>query len=236
MKKILAAALIAGSLFSVSVANAEIKTYEGSEEYLMSEFETIDIAKQRAKQKAERIAQEKAGVYISSYSEMKDFELVKDEVVSIACGIISIVDVKYDVTPADNANGFLIRATVKANIDTDDVNKWLDKSAQEKSSIVTQNKELQAAVAAQDETISKLKRQIEKLKGRENSAANASANKLLKRSPPRIRSSKPIKSSRRRRKVSSTANTKRRSNSATSQFNCIRLHEFIAGAARLTVR
>ena len=162
MKKFFIALMI--SLLISSTGNAEIKTYEGTEEYLMSEFETIDIAKQRAKQKAERSAQEKAGVYISTYSEMKDFELIKDEVVAITCGIVNVIDVKYDVVPVENVNGFLIRATVKANIDTDDVNKYLDKSAQEKSAIVTQNKELQAAVAAQDKQISKLKSQIEKLK------------------------------------------------------------------------
>ena len=94
MKKFLVAALIAGSLFTMPTANAEIKTYEGSDEYFMNEFETMDIAKQRAKQKAERVAQENAGVYISSYSETKDMELVKDEVISIACGILSVVDVK----------------------------------------------------------------------------------------------------------------------------------------------
>ena len=53
MKKFLAAILIAGNLFAASPADAEVKTCEGSEEYLMSEFETIDIAKQRASQKFE---------------------------------------------------------------------------------------------------------------------------------------------------------------------------------------
>ena len=152
------------SLLISSTVNAEVKTYEGSDEYIMNEFETIDIAKQRAKQKAERVAQEKAGVYINSYSAMKNFKLVKDEIVAVTCGIISVIDVKYDVTPLDNANGFLIRATVKANIDSEDVNKYLDKSAQEKSTIVTQNKELQVTIAEQDEQISKLKAQIDKLK------------------------------------------------------------------------
>ena len=162
MKKFFIALMV--GLLVASNASAEIKTYEGSDEYVMSEFETIDIAKQRAKQKAERVAQEQAGVYISSYSETKNFELVKDEIISIACGIMSVVDVKYSVTPLDDANGFLIRATVKANIETNDVNKYLEKSAQEKSAIVTQNKELQVAVAEQDKQISKLKAQIEKLK------------------------------------------------------------------------
>ena len=163
MKKFLAAAILASNLLFMPTSHAEIKTYEGTDEYIMSEFETIDIAKQRAKQKAERAAQEKAGVYINSYSEVKNLELVRDEIISIACGILSVVDVKYDVTPLDNANGFLIRATVKANIETDDVNKWLEKSAREKSMIVVQNKELRQAVADQDATIDKLKDQIKKL-------------------------------------------------------------------------
>ena len=164
LKKILATAIVAGSLFGVSPVNAEVKTYEGSDEYIMSEFETIDIAKQRARQKAERNAQEKAGVYISSYSETKNLELVTDEVVSIACGILSVVDVKYEVTPLADVNGFAIRATVKANIETNDVNKWLEKSGQEKATFVMRNKELQQAVDEQNATIEKLKAQVEKLK------------------------------------------------------------------------
>jgi len=164
MKKFLASLLVAGSLFAMPTVNAEIKTYEGTDEYIMSEFETIDIAKQRAKQKAARNAQEKAGVFINSFSKTRDMELVEDEVIAITCGILSVVDVKYDVKPLDDANGFSIRATVKANIETNDVNKWLEKSAREKSTIVIQNKELQKAVADQDAMINKLQEQIKKLK------------------------------------------------------------------------
>lgn len=163
MKKFLAAALIASRLFTTSPVNAEVKTYEGTDEYIMNEFETIDIAKQRARQKAERNAQEKAGVLINSYSQMKNLELVEDEVISIACGIMSVVDVKYTTEPLPDVNGFLIRATVKANIETDDVGKWMEKSARERSTIVTQNKQLQQAVAEQDATINKLKAQIKRL-------------------------------------------------------------------------
>ena len=35
-----------------NVANAEVRTYEGIGEYIMSDFETPDIAKQRAKIRA----------------------------------------------------------------------------------------------------------------------------------------------------------------------------------------
>ena len=162
MKKFLLALM--ACLLLASTAAAEVRTYEGSDEYVMSEFETIDIAKQRAKQKAERAAVEKAGVFISSYSATQNLELVEDEIISIACGIISVVDVKYDVSSLADVNGFVIRATVKANIETDDVGKWLEKSARERSMIVLQNKELRQAVADQDATIAKLKAQIDELK------------------------------------------------------------------------
>ena len=164
MKKFFATLLTAGLIFTTSTVNAELKTYTGTDEYIMSEFETLDIAKQRAKQKAERNAQEKAGVYIHSYSETKDMELVTDEIVSITCGIMSVTDVKYDVTPLTDVNGFAIRATVTAQIETDDVNKWLEKGSQERSDIVAQNKELQKAVAEQNATIENLKAQIAQLK------------------------------------------------------------------------
>lgn len=163
MKKFLAAAVLVINLFFMSISHAEIQTYEGTDEYIMCEFETIDIAKQRARQKAESNVQEKAGAYISSYSETKNFELDADEIVSIACGILKVVDVQYDVTSLDDEKGFSIRAIVKANIETDDVNKWLEKSAREKSMIVIQNKELQKAIADQDETINQLKEQIKNL-------------------------------------------------------------------------
>ena len=161
MKKFLIA--LATGLLIASNASAEVKTYTGTDEYIMSEFETIDIAKQRARQKAERNAQEQAGVFISGYSRTNNFELVDDEVISITCGIMSVVDVKYTTDSLPDVNGFVIRATVKANIETDDVGKWLEKSARERSMIVIQNKELRQAVDEQDATINELKEQIKRL-------------------------------------------------------------------------
>ena len=58
----MAALLIGGSFFIAPVANAEVKTYTGEGEYLMNDFETPEVAKQRAKARAEQNAQEQAGV------------------------------------------------------------------------------------------------------------------------------------------------------------------------------
>lgn len=68
------ALLINGSLFVMPVASAEIYTADG--EYTMSKYETVDIAEQRAIKDAMRHAQEQAGIYIESYSRMKNFQLL----------------------------------------------------------------------------------------------------------------------------------------------------------------
>lgn len=161
LRKILAAALIAGSLFATSPVDAEVRTYEGTDEYIMSEFETIDIAKQRAKQKAERAAQEKAGVFVESNTEVVNMMVTKDEVRTMTGGILKVVDVQYQLTPLADGKSLIVRATVKADIDTDDINKWLNRDTGERSELVAQNMELQKAIAAQDEQIAELKRQLE---------------------------------------------------------------------------
>lgn len=160
LRKLLAAGLIAGTLLIAAPVDAEVRTYEGTDEYIMSEFETIDVAKQRAKQKAERAAQEKAGVFVESNTEVVNMMVTKDEIVTMTGGILKVVDVQYDVKPLTNANGFIIRATVKADIDSDDVAKWLNRGEGERSDMVAQNLELQKAVAAQDAQIAELKRQL----------------------------------------------------------------------------
>ena len=116
MKKFLAA-MIVGSMLTASPASAEIKNYDGVGEYIMSDFETPDVAKQRAKLYAERNAQEKAGVYLKSYSRTENFELVDDEIVAMTSGILKILNVDYKTLPIEHG-GIMYRATILASIDT----------------------------------------------------------------------------------------------------------------------
>ena len=159
MKKFLAA-LICGSLLTMPVANAEIQTYVGTDEYVMSEFETIDVAKQRAKQKAERNAQEQAGVFVESNVEVVNMMVTKDEIHTMTGGILKVVDVQYQLTPLEDGKSLIVRATVKADIDSDDVTKWLNRDSGERSDLVAQNLELQKAISDQEAQIAELKRQL----------------------------------------------------------------------------
>ena len=52
-KKVIVASVCMLAMFgNAQVSQAEVKTYEGVGEYIMSDFETPDIAKQRAKARA----------------------------------------------------------------------------------------------------------------------------------------------------------------------------------------
>ncbi|MBR0261418.1 MAG: tetratricopeptide repeat protein [Selenomonadaceae bacterium] len=159
MKKFLTALLIVGNLFSASTVNAEIKIYEGVGEYLMSDFETFDVAQQRAKQRAEQSACEQAGVYVESRTEVVNAQVERDEILTMTSGILKIVDVQFKREFIDD-NTTRVRAIIKAKIDSDDINKWLSKSFGERTSLVEQNEQLRRANAEQDKQIAELKKQL----------------------------------------------------------------------------
>lgn len=163
MKKFLIALLVVGNLFFTSVANAEIKTYEGVGEYLMSDFETFDVAQQRAKQRAEQNACEQAGVYVESRTEVRNAQVTKDEIITMTRGILKILDVQFKREFVDDTTT-RIRATVIAQIDSDDVTKWLNKSSQERETLVAQNEALRQSIAEQDKQIAELKQQLADVK------------------------------------------------------------------------
>ena len=80
--------------------------------------ESPKIAKERAKADAMRVALEKAGVYVESFSEMKNLRLTKDEITVLAGEVIAIEREAYGVEILPNE---VIRytATITAIIDAD---------------------------------------------------------------------------------------------------------------------
>ena len=160
MKKFLAALIIAGNMLLTATVNAEIQTYTGVGEYLMSDFETFDVAQQRAKQRAEQNACEQAGVYVESRTEVQNAQVTRDEIITMTSGILKVTDVQFKREIVDDTKT-KIRATVTANIDSDDINKWLAKDAQERAALVAQNEALRQSVAEQDKQIAALKQQLD---------------------------------------------------------------------------
>ena len=155
-KKILAAAVMAGSLFITHVASAEIYTGEG--EYVMSKYETPAVAEERAKNIAMRYAQEQAGIYIESYSHMKNFELLEDEIITIAGSVLKFVEKPViKKTFMEDSDTIKIFATVKVEIDDNEIEKYLNQSIDNRTKINSQLEELRKANALQEKQISELK-------------------------------------------------------------------------------
>lgn len=160
MKKFLTALLAAWSMLVAPVADAEIQTYEGSEDYyVLGAVEDVNVARERARERAIRNAREKAGVYVHSYSRTKDFELVDDEVITVASGVLRVIETHYETKTLPDASGYLIRATVKADIDTDDLLTWFQKDAEEVIKLIAEDKAIRAREAEQERKIETLKQE-----------------------------------------------------------------------------
>lgn len=124
MKKLLTAAFIVWSLFFMPAANAESETYIGEGKATMSEAETQEQIIERAKTYALQNAREKAGVYIRRRSELRDFELVEDDIVTMTAGVLKITDTQIEKTLVNDV--IQIFVTVTVIIDSDELKQNID--------------------------------------------------------------------------------------------------------------
>ena len=112
-----------------ATAHAQIQTYTGSGEYLMSD-ETVDFAKQQAELDAQRNILDQVCVYVKGQSSMIDNELDSDEIISISAGVLHVTDTKFQLL--DDAQGILVKATVTAQIDIDELETLLKQAIAER--------------------------------------------------------------------------------------------------------
>ena len=108
-----------------SAAHAEIKNYEG-EGFFAFKDETLDYSKNKAKEDAVRNIAEKIFVEVQSNSEIKNSELIHDEIILKTESFMKIFDIKYHIEPGDE-NYFIVHAIVRAEVDTDEIEKILKK-------------------------------------------------------------------------------------------------------------
>ncbi len=169
-RRIIAVSMAAGAMIItphinelqfMSTVQAAVQTYTGIGEAIIGDRDTMESAKNFAKQEAIRNAQEQAGFYLESYSHERDFELLKDEILTITSGTIQIRDVKYEVKVLDNDGGIKCTATVKAAIDPHDMEEWLSKkSMEQRLQVNSQYDDLRKIYKAQEARIKKLEQQL----------------------------------------------------------------------------
>ena len=163
-----------------------VKIYDGVANCTMNDSDTIKNVKIRAKDLAQENLIKKVANYVDGFLRDRLLIFPDDEIFSIANEIYHITDVKYDVFNSDD--NLMIRATVLAQIDDNDIMNCLVRFFKERIDLksqvealskenedlkqqFTENKELKD-LRKQNESLSKenedLKRQIAELKPKIN--------------------------------------------------------------------
>lgn len=96
---------------------AEIRVITGFGEYRMGDMDTRSDAKRLALLDAKRAALEQTGVYIESTSEVKAFNLTRDEVRAYTAGLVEVLE--ETVTDTMEGATHTIRVKARVVIDTD---------------------------------------------------------------------------------------------------------------------
>ena len=125
-------ALMLIAVGNMPAVNAEIQTYEGVGIYHMAKTsETLNQAKNEAKKYAGRAILEQIELYIASESEVRDFNLTKDEIVTIAAGVMNVTSAKYRYMPEEaDPDQFVVECLLTAEVDTDRVHEYVERERQ----------------------------------------------------------------------------------------------------------
>lgn len=170
LKKLIISAVTAGILtvtpailnldagnFSASMARAEIQNYTAQDTAMFDFGENdeyiVNTVKKTAQRRAIKAAREKAGVYLSSYSQVVNGNLTKNDISVVTNSISEVLETKYEKFTYQaqdtqgklyGKTGIIYRATVTVKINPDEINEYINKDANEKAKLIKQDKNTQA--------------------------------------------------------------------------------------------
>ena len=140
-----------------SVAYAEIQNYTAQDTAMFDFGENdeyiVNTVKKTAQRRAIKAAREKAGVYLSSYSQVLNGNLTKNDISVVANSISEVVETTYEKFTFQaqdtqgtlyGKTGIIYRATVTVKIDPDGINEYINRDANEKAKLIKQDKNTQA--------------------------------------------------------------------------------------------
>ena len=123
-------------------AHAEVRMYTGVGKCAMGDLVSPAQAKNYAREMAMQNAREQAGVYLTNYTRTTNTRLTENEITAIANNITELVgDVSYTQIPGE-VNGVPVvvyTATLQANVDTDGIQKYLERNETDRAFIVRES-------------------------------------------------------------------------------------------------
>ena len=151
--KIFSVMTIALLMIFQTVGLAATETFSASGEYLMSDYDTPEIAEEIALDFAKQNAAEQAGIYLESYSRSENFELEEDEIKTVASSKVEVLEKNISRQP-QQGGWILLRADIKATVDTSELDNFIKQEREQRQTAIRQYRELQ-------EMNAKLKQDIE---------------------------------------------------------------------------
>lgn len=134
----------------------EIKEIISEGDYNMGDGETPIVAESRALLNAKRIALEQAGTYVESYSKVKNFQLVEDEVKVLTSGTIEVTILDKKRTIVGDGISFWVK--IKARVKLDKMEE-MARTVKEKS-VVEDYKKIQREYDKNQKEMEKLKKEL----------------------------------------------------------------------------
>jgi tetratricopeptide (TPR) repeat protein len=146
----------------------EVKEIIAEGTYNMGDGETPSVAESRALFQAKRIALEQAGTYVESYTQVKNFKLDRDEVGTLAAGIMEVTILDKKRTLVGGNLNFWVK--IKALVSTDKLEDFARRIKEKTSS--QDHKKI-------TEAYEKTQRDIEELKKRYSQSKEEKGKKEL---------------------------------------------------------
>ena len=139
---------------SLVLAEPVVVTCEGK--YEMGDMDSKKDARTLALMEAKRVAMEKAGTYLESSSEVKNYELTKDQINSLASGIMSVEILKEDWKMS--GENLMLTIIIRAKIDISNLKERISALKEDKES-VEEFKKVQEQLATLQKELNELKTQ-----------------------------------------------------------------------------
>lgn len=143
--------------FNCHVVHAEIKVIEADSTYVMGDNDSKIDARRIAVQEAQRRALELAGTYVSSLTQVKDFQLTKDEVTAYTAGVIETEIVSEEMKGTADRPSIFIKA--RCTVDTDVLVKQIEQfrdNEEMKEQLLASQKENEALKKERDAILVRL--------------------------------------------------------------------------------
>lgn len=140
-----------------SISYAKTETIFADHKYVMGDNDSKNDARRMCFLEAKRKVLEKAGTYIESHTQAKNYRLTKDEINSYAAALLKVETVKEEWKLV--GENMAIFMTVKAKVDTSSIEKQLAKIKKD-TSVQKKIKDQQAQLQELEKTVFKLQKQL----------------------------------------------------------------------------